>query len=73
MAATYAVIARRRGPGYARVVALVNLFGTLARLSWMLPAAAISPAWRAVARDTLGWVAAHRSGLSPVQGDTAGR
>ena len=73
MAATYAVIARRRGPGTARAVALVNLLGTLARLSWMLPLAAIRPARRPAARDTLGWVAAHRAGLSSSHADTGAR
>ena len=68
MAATYAVIARRRGRRTARAVAAISLLGTLARLAWMLPLAALVPARRPQARETLGWVAAHRTGLARSRG-----
>ncbi|HET9102221.1 MAG TPA: glycosyltransferase [Solirubrobacteraceae bacterium] len=64
MAATYAVIARRRGAAGARAVATVNLLGTLGRLAWMLPAAVLMPSRRGPARETLSWVSAHRTGLT---------
>jgi N-acetylglucosaminyl-diphospho-decaprenol L-rhamnosyltransferase len=64
MAATYEVIARRRGPLRARVTAAVNLAGTAARVGWIAPAALVARGPRARLRDTWGWLAAHREGLA---------
>lgn len=64
MAATYEVIARRRGPLNARMTAAVNLAGTAARVGWMAPAALLAPGQRDTLRDTWGWLAAHREGLA---------
>jgi hypothetical protein len=64
MAATYEVIARRRGPLSARVTAAVNLTGTVARVGWTAPAALIVRGRRERLRDTWGWLAAHREGLT---------
>jgi GT2 family glycosyltransferase len=64
MAATYRVIARRRGPGTARATAAINALGALARLAWMVPLAVVDRARRAAARDTLHWLGVHLRGVS---------
>lgn len=64
MAATYEVIARRRGPVSARMTAAVNLVGTAARVGWMAPTVLVAAGRRDTVRDTWGWLAAHREGLA---------
>ena len=63
MAATYAVLTRRRGAGVARLTAAVNWAGAAARLLWMVPLARLDER-RAPARDDVNrWLTAHRQGL----------
>jgi N-acetylglucosaminyl-diphospho-decaprenol L-rhamnosyltransferase len=63
--ATYGAIARRRGSGYARAVALFNLFGALWRWARVALQAAGQPN-RAGARDAhLRWVLVHLEALKP--------
>jgi hypothetical protein len=62
MAATYRVIARRRGPFVARVTAAINALGAAGRLAWLLPLAVVDRSRRATARDTAGWLVAHLQG-----------
>lgn len=63
MRETYAVIARRRGPRAARLIAAANALGAGARLVWMVPLAMVSRRWRAPTRDTIGWLRAHLEGV----------
>ena len=63
--ATYGCIARRRGSGYARVVALLNLVGAILRWARLVVRAS-SDAGLAGARDAHGrWVLVHLRALSP--------
>lgn len=70
-AATYAVLARRRGPARARTTAAINILGAAARVAWMEPLACVSPRWRARRDSNLRWLAAHRRGLRTTFGDSA--
>jgi GT2 family glycosyltransferase len=63
MAATYAVISRRRGQLRARSVAALNIAGAAARVAWMTLPAAFSGRWRHIRAENLGWVRAHRHGI----------
>jgi GT2 family glycosyltransferase len=77
--AAYAWMAHRRGPAFARLIALVNMAGAGARWAALTPAARLAPerhAWRHARLRV--WVAAHRTGLAPTatlraaRGDGAG-
>jgi GT2 family glycosyltransferase len=63
MAATYGLLARRRGSRVALSTALINLAGAGARVVWMAPAALCSGAWRARWCEQLGWLRAHAAGI----------
>jgi GT2 family glycosyltransferase len=69
MAATYEVIADRRGPAHARATAAINALGAAARLAWLVPIALVDRSRRATARDTAHWLIAHLEGLHPVRRD----
>jgi GT2 family glycosyltransferase len=61
--ATYACIARRRGPGYARVIALINLINALSRTPGLYARSRRAPdpaVVRAAHRD---WIGAHAEAL----------
>ncbi len=62
MAATYRVVARRRGSAYSRATAAINALGAAARLVWLLPAAVVDRSQRGAARDTADWLVAHLHG-----------
>lgn len=63
MAATYAVIAHRRGRGRAWITGLVNCLGAATRVALLTPSAGRRPD-RRVARDGARmWLSAHRRGL----------
>jgi N-acetylglucosaminyl-diphospho-decaprenol L-rhamnosyltransferase len=61
MAATYAVLRRRRGRARAWATAALNLGGAAARLAWKAPAALIAQRWLGPKEDSRAWLAAHRS------------
>jgi N-acetylglucosaminyl-diphospho-decaprenol L-rhamnosyltransferase len=61
MAATYAVLRRRRGRFRAWATAGLNLGGAGARLAWTAPAALIGARWRGPMQDSRAWLAAHRA------------
>jgi GT2 family glycosyltransferase len=63
MAATYAMLARRRGRARARLTGVLNIAGAGARLAWMAPLALLFPRWRGPAADNAGWLRAHVAGL----------
>lgn len=69
MAATYQVIAGRRGPARARATATINALGAAARLAWLVPLALVDRSRRATARDTADWLIAHLQGLHRVRSD----
>jgi N-acetylglucosaminyl-diphospho-decaprenol L-rhamnosyltransferase len=73
MGATYEVIARRRGTVRARLIAAVNLLGTLLRVAWMAPLAVARPGRRPQLHATWAWVGAHRQGLRIKPAPDAGR
>lgn len=63
MAATYAVLARRRGRARAGATALINCLGAAARVAWLTPAARVRPDLREPRDMNLMWLRAHREGL----------
>lgn len=63
MAATYAVLARRRGRARTWITAAVNCAGAAARVAWMTPPARRSARWAAARDANRDWLAAHRQGL----------
>lgn len=65
-ASTYDWLARRRGRGFAKVIAFVNVAGFLLRAAvCLLPAAAGSAKARRTRRDSLNAARAHAVGLRP--------
>ena len=66
MAASYGWQARRRGPGLARAIALVNCAGVAARLALLEPLALAGGRRYGPARDAARyWLGVHRTGLAP--------
>lgn len=63
MAATYELLARRRGRPRALATAALNVAGAVARLAWMAPLASVLPRWRAPAAETRRWLRAHLAGM----------
>jgi N-acetylglucosaminyl-diphospho-decaprenol L-rhamnosyltransferase len=63
MAATYAVLARRRGRRMAALIAGLNVAGAVARLAWIAPLACVARRWRGPAAENWGWLRAHLAGL----------
>jgi N-acetylglucosaminyl-diphospho-decaprenol L-rhamnosyltransferase len=63
MAATYRVIARRRGRARSRGTAAVNALGAAGRLVWLVPVSLVDRSRRAGARDTADWLIAHLQGV----------
>jgi GT2 family glycosyltransferase len=63
MAATYAMLARRRGRATALLTGALNVGGAAARLAWMAPLALLLPRWREPAADNARWLRAHVAGL----------
>jgi GT2 family glycosyltransferase len=64
MAASYAWMARRRGIGFARTIALLNTLGAAVRLAPYQFLASVRPARFAQKRDTYRyWLAVHGVGL----------
>ena len=66
MAATYAVVARRRGPLRAGTIALINVAGAGLRLAWFTALATAFRRWRWRRDETRRWLDAHRRGLKPL-------
>jgi N-acetylglucosaminyl-diphospho-decaprenol L-rhamnosyltransferase len=62
-AATYLVLARRRGLARARLTAAINVAGAAARLAWMTPLAWVLRRWRAPRDASRMWLTAHLEGL----------
>ena len=63
MAATYAMLARRRGRARALLTGGLNIAGAGTRLAWMAPLALLFPRWRGPAADNARWLRAHMAGL----------
>jgi GT2 family glycosyltransferase len=59
LAATYALLARRRGALRMWTTAIVNVFGAVLRVVWMTPLAVLRPDWRSRAADSRAWLWAH--------------
>ncbi len=72
MAATYAMLVRRRGRPRAWTTAAINLAGAAVRAVWMTALAAASSRWRAPSLANRGWVRAHWRGMR-APGTMAGR
>lgn len=68
MAATYEVLARRRGASRARMTAAVNCAGAAARIVWMTALARHDPRWTTARDSNRHWLAAHRQGLRAGRG-----
>src|SRR5205807_8899908 len=66
MAATYAVLARRRGRTRALLTGAVNLLGAAARVVVTVPMACVSPRWRGPAREHWRWLRAHLVGIRAI-------
>jgi GT2 family glycosyltransferase len=62
-AASYAVLARRRGRPRAFATAALNVAGAAARVAWMTALARVRPRWRAPCESNRRWLAAHLQGL----------
>jgi N-acetylglucosaminyl-diphospho-decaprenol L-rhamnosyltransferase len=62
-AATYAVLARRRGHLRAFATAALNVAGAAARLAWMTVLARVQPRWRLPTESNRRWLAAHLHGV----------
>ncbi len=67
LAATYALLARRRGATRMRVTAALNIAGAAGRLAWMAPLALLSRRWREPATENHRWLRAHVSALRAVR------
>jgi GT2 family glycosyltransferase len=63
MAATYAMLQRRRGPARMWATAAINVAGAAARVAWLAPLAIGSRRWRAPLRENAGWLRAHLHGI----------
>lgn len=63
MAATYAMLLRRRGFARAWATAAINVAGAAARLAWMVPLKARLADGAERVDATWGWLVAHREGL----------
>ena len=63
MAATYRVLARRRGPLHAWTTALINFVSVGTRLVVAIPLARVLPSWRARRDFYRGWFRAHRQAM----------
>ena len=63
MAATYAMLTRRRGPVTACATAAINIAGAAARATWMTPLGLLDERWRQPAREHRHWLAAHLHGV----------
>jgi hypothetical protein len=62
MAATYAMLVRRRGPVRASATAAINIAGAAARAIWMTPLGLFDERRRQSAREHRHWLAAHLHG-----------
>ncbi len=63
MAATYAMLLRRRGLARTWFTAALNVAGVACRLAWMSPLALVSARWRGLWAENRRWCRAHRLGL----------
>jgi GT2 family glycosyltransferase len=63
MAATYAVLLRRRGLARTWATAAINLGGAAVRQAWMSPLALARPRFRDLRASNRRWLGAHRKGL----------
>jgi N-acetylglucosaminyl-diphospho-decaprenol L-rhamnosyltransferase len=63
MAATYALLARRRGPARMWATAALNIAGAACRVAWMTPLAIAFGRWRAPREQSRRWLRAHARGL----------
>jgi GT2 family glycosyltransferase len=61
MAATYAMLRRRRGPARTWVTAAINIAGAAGRVAWMTPLAWLSSGWKGARADNRAWLRAHVS------------
>lgn len=64
LAASYAMLARRRGLGRMGATAAVNIAGAGVRVAWLLPLALVSRRRRRALRENRRWLAAHLRGLA---------
>lgn len=71
-AASYDVLARRRGRMRTRVTAALNFAGAGVRFAWMRALAPVWPRWRAPSDSSRRWLAAHRAGLRNALTDAGG-
>lgn len=67
MAATYAVIARRRGRIRAWTTLIFNCLGAGARIAWLTPLARPGSRWAAAREDNRRWLDAHQRGASALR------
>jgi N-acetylglucosaminyl-diphospho-decaprenol L-rhamnosyltransferase len=65
MAATYAVLARRRGLVRTWITAAIGVLGAGGRIAWMTPLATVSRRWRGPRDLSRVWFRAHLQGLRP--------
>jgi N-acetylglucosaminyl-diphospho-decaprenol L-rhamnosyltransferase len=72
LAATYALLARRRGPRRMRATAALNIAGAAGRLAWMAPLALLFRRWRRPAAENRRWLRAHVSALRAVRTTSVG-
>lgn len=63
LAATYAMLSRRRGAARMRATAAINVAGAAGRAAWMSPLAAIAPRWRDPSAENRRWLRAHLRAL----------
>ena len=62
LAATYAMLRRRRGGAAMRLTAAINIAGAASRVAWMAPAGMVLPRWRRASRANRQWLEAHIAG-----------
>jgi N-acetylglucosaminyl-diphospho-decaprenol L-rhamnosyltransferase len=59
LAATYAMLATRRGAMRMRATAAINIAGASGRVAWMTPLAWLAPRWRRPRAENRLWLQAH--------------
>jgi GT2 family glycosyltransferase len=63
LAATYAMLCRRRGAARMWATAAVNVLGAAGRVAWMTPLARIWTRWREPSAESRRWLKAHLHGI----------
>ena len=62
LAATYAMLLRRRGAARMWLTAAINIAGAAARVAWMTPLACVSSRWQGPSASNRRWLRAHIEG-----------